>query len=113
MKKYLLYGSLALVVVVLLGLSIAHYAFIWRGGQYFGVVQDSRKGYIIITDPREGSRTITLTPETKLLRGRTELGAIPKGAPVLVVTKKVEGGQLEATLVRIMETEEEAKNRPR
>ncbi len=95
-------GGTLIAVAVLVFAVYAHVR--WQGGQYFGEVQSLTKQGIVISDPREGARTVMISEHTVVRRGNQIFeGGFQVGDSVVVVGEELTDGSVEAQLIRVVD----------
>ncbi len=100
--KYILGLGLLLVFAGLLFMGLKSYGK-WGGSHYFGAVSEVSDSRFIVVGRKGVPQVFTITIDTIVKRGfRSVGGAVQVGDRVTVSGVEIDGGYIEARLIRIM-----------
>ena len=99
-KKKILFLSIAFVFLFILG-SLLSFSR-WENVNFFGKVISLEPSNIVIADKKQGNREVQLTSKTVVHQGR-EIAQVQLGDMVMIITKALPDGRLEAEDIRIMQ----------
>jgi hypothetical protein len=99
-KKKILFLSIAFIFLFIVG-SLLSFSR-WENVNFFGKVISLEPTKLVIADKKQGNREILLTSKTVVHQGR-DTAQIQLGDMVMVITKELPDGRLEAEDIRIMQ----------
>ncbi|KKW35628.1 hypothetical protein A2852_01910 [Candidatus Adlerbacteria bacterium RIFCSPHIGHO2_01_FULL_54_23] len=74
----------------------------WREQQHIGEVVSAAEDRIVISDVRGRERTVRMSEQTVIRKGRTTVGPPEVGDRLMVIGKN-ENGSIDAVLIRILD----------